>query len=291
MMKGDFRWPWGALLFVVAALMGGPAAEAQVSDIPKTEVGVVFGLSDPHYTDEFSDAELPALTASATEAVSRVLRDKIRFLAFSANAETGYRLTVKLERAEGSRADGPAEFGFHLALSGPEVRDDARGYLLFRAKDQFLAPIGDADSLVREIELVLEATDHRDLVRRVLRHVAIAGEADLNAQPLGWIVKRDRTDFCVDRDSRLAVVNAFPSFGGTLHESFEARVLNIDRPDGGIVSLADTSIRPEMIEQLKAIDPTTVQVERIFIVDYRRFCPPSEVPASDVDFSGEERFQ
>ena len=277
---------------VLAAIAGGGlSAAAQTPPLRKTEVAVAFELPDAHYADEFTDAELPKLRVTAAESISRILSDKIRFLNFATNPEASYLLTVRLDRAEGSRAEGPAEFGFHFVLSGPEVRGDARGYVPFRDKDQFLAPIGDPETLVREMELVLEAADHRDLVRKVMSQVAIAGDADINPQPLGWIVNRDRADFCVDRDSRLAFVNAFPSFGGTLHEAFEARVLNIDRPDGGIVSLADTTVRPEMIEQIKAVDPARISVERIFIVDYRRFCPPTVVPATDVDFSDEERFR
>lgn len=261
-----------------------PRARAQ----EKTEVGVTFELTDPRYTDEFRDENIPDLKAEVATAIAGALDDKIRFLDFSTNQEASYRLTVHLGRAERSQARGPAEFGFHLLLTGPEVREDATHYLVFRTKDQYSSPIGDRSALVREIELKLKQADHHELVRGVLRHVAMAEDGDFyrRQRQVGWIVHRNRAALCVDRDSRLVVLNAFQFLGQKTHHPFEARVLDVDRPDGGIVSIAVSSKDPEMIDELKETDPLEVEVERVFLIEYRRFCR-QPVRGDEVDFSQE----
>jgi hypothetical protein len=281
----------GLLLAALICLLHAflETAEAQETDRLKvrTKVAIAFDMRDPRYTDEFRDEGLPLLKEAAGRAIAGALEDKIRFLEFVAESRPDYILTVRLDRAEGSRAEGPAEFGLHFALSGPEVREEAKSYLVFRTKDQYLSPIGDQASLVKELELAVAGADHGKLVSEVLRNVAISDAADVNPQPLGWLVPRDRAHFCIDRDSRLLVVNALPSNFGIVHAPLEARVLDVTRPDGIIVSMADTSVLPELIEQLKAKDPSQVQVESVFIMEYRRFCPPQAVPPSQADFSQE----
>ena len=259
---------------------------SQNHDRAKTEVGVIFTISDPHYTDEFKDEAIPALNEAAAAAIANALDDKIRFLDFSRNAHAAYRLTVRLDRAGGSGADGPAEFGFHLVLTGPEVSEHEPGYLVFRTKDQYQNSIGDEASLIREIEEAMEKAPHSELVRQTLQHVAFANEADLNLEPLAWIVYRDRALLCIEKGSRLIVINVWtdPLLGDT-REAFEARVLDTVREDGGMVSLADTSVLPDMIELLRATDPGEVVVERIRILEYNRYCPPQLVPADQVEFS------
>lgn len=257
----------------------------------KTEVGVVFLLPDPRYTDEFRNEDIPGLTASAAAAVAGALDDKIRFLDFSTNPNARYRLTVRLDRAEGSRAEGPAEFGFHLSLKGPEVGEDARGYLVFRTKDEYLSSIGDQPALVREIELKFKHeldNNHTMLVKRLLKYVAIAENGDFyrQQQRIRWIIHQNRSALCLDKESRLQVRNAFPDiFGETVHHAFEAQVLDVDRQDDAIVSRPVTSRDDEMIEELMAADPPeVVEVERVFVIDYRRYCR-QPISGDGVDFS------
>lgn len=290
-MSVNRLWPAFAGMIAFGLLCTAPAHPAssqgppQAGAVAKTRVAIAFEMPDPRYTDDFRSDELAELRSAAASAVAGALDEKIRFLDFGTDADAPYLLLVRLDRAEGSHAQGPAEFGLHFELRGPEVRDEARAYVVFRTKDQYLSPIGEPGALLREIELAVRGAGHRDLVRGLLRHVPIAKDARFRHEPLGWTVQHDRVALCIDRDSRLTVVNVFPFDGGNATEAFEARVLSTDRPDGWIVSVADASVHPRMVEELEAADPGRVRVENVFVMEYRRFCRPAVVPAEEVDFS------
>jgi hypothetical protein len=267
------------LLVLLAASGIAPAAAGD-----KTEVGIEFTLPDHKYTDEFSPAELRSLLEKARASIAADLEKRFSFLHFTAGTATDYKLTVSLARAEGAVGVGPAEFGLHFSLEGPEVHDDARGYVVFRTKDQDLTAIGTQDTLIDEIGGAIRRAAATELVGKVLKHIPIADTGELNADPLGWTIHRPRTKLCVDSDSVLIVENALPAQVGGWHEKFEARVLKVDRVDDAIVAMVADGNPKESVDKMKGA-LASVRVERVFVSVYMQYCPQPERKPTETDFS------
>jgi hypothetical protein len=249
----------------------------------KTEVGVSFQLTDKHYLDEFRDDQVPEILARAGAAAAGALNERIRFLSFTANPAAPYRLAITLDRAEGSPADLPAEFGFRIALDGPDVREDARTYIKFRGMEHYSDLIVSIDSLVEEIRLRISQADYTSLIGSVLKYVAIADGGEFASNPARWIIATDPGESCFDIDSRLRVTNRFPPRNGISRYPFEGMVRESSLP-GRLVVMLDPNADPPMSELLRTTPPTDLKVEKIFVIVYRRFCARPVAP-SQVDFS------
>lgn len=274
-----------AILLASLCLVAIRPTDAAAISTDRARLHVEFLMSDAYYRIKFTNAELMELKDKAAEAIASVFGDKMPFLAFAIDDTAPYTLTIRLDRAEDSPSDLPAEFGFHITLEGPGIPADATGYLIFRPKDEFSKVLGSPDEFLVEIWKKLEAADHNALVDDVLRHVPIAEGAAFNASPPGWIIDRDRGTMCFDQESRLEVLSEFPSGPGRARHSFEAFVVVIDRPE--IVSYADSSlggVDKIMLDQLSAADPGAIDVERVSVLKYLRRCPPQPIPGDQVDF-------
>jgi len=274
--KVGTSWP-AALAALLIVLFAGAALA-----VDKTEVGVVFELTDKHYLDEFKDSQVPVLLDSAAAAAAEALNEKIRFLQFTTKPTAAYRLTVKLDRAEGSASDAPAEFGFHISLSGPDVRDDAKTYIKFRDMEHYSDLFVAVDDLVNEIKLRLEQADHAPLVAGVLKYIAIAQGGQYVPQPPRWVVATDPAAYCIDVDSRFKIWNKFPASSDVSRAGFEATEKESNLP-GQLLLYADQSVDPELIDKLKGMTAGDLQVQQIYILVYHRFCTQPVAPAN-VDF-------
>jgi hypothetical protein len=283
---------------VFAAIAFLAAMPALAAD--KTLVRVAFMLDDPHYTDEFTDADLSNLKRDAAEAIAGALRERFRFLDFAAQDDPAseYSLSVELGRAEGGGAD-VAEFGFHFSLTGPEVPDDVGSYLIFRDKEHYRDAIGEREALVEEIRARIEQISRDGLISDLLRYVSIAEVGEFRGgEPPIWLIDRDRSSLCITRKAFLEVLTILPVANlGQVRESIPARVMELvttdDSNDNGarlrlrsriIATPADES---DVVDRLRAANATDVRIERVFVVAYDPICPPRPIPASQVDFSGD----
>lgn len=199
------------------------------------------------------------------------------------NGDALYLLTIKLDRAEGSPAELPAEFGFHISLTGPDVREDAKTYLKFRDMDRYSDLFLNVDDLVEAIGLKIRETDHGPLIESVLKYVAIAEGGEFIQEPAGWIIATDPAEFCLDVDTRLKISNRFPPQSIVSRHAFEAQVRESGVP-GRLLSLLDPTVDPPMVQQLSAVSPSDLRVEEVYVLVYRRFCAQPVAP-DQVDFS------
>jgi hypothetical protein len=172
-----------------------------------------------------------------------------------------------------------------MTLAGSGVPTEAKGYAIFRLKDEYSKVLGGPDEFLAEILKKLESVDHNVLVNDVLRHVPIAKGAAFNVSPPGWTIDRDRGTMCLDRHSRLEVLSEFPSTVGRTAHPFEALVVLTDRPE--IISYANPDLgglEKLMLEQLSAADPGSIAVQRVSVLEYLRRCPTQPIPGDEVDF-------
>ena len=286
-----------ALVLLAFIATAGLLVPVHARAAEKSVVHVDFELDDPHYTDEFSEDELSMLRAEAAVATASALSERFQFLHFrtDAQAEVEYALTVKLARAEGGGGTEVAEFGFHFSLSGPEVPDDAKSYLIFRDKEHYRDAIGGGDALVEEIRARVEQISRDGLINDLLRYVSIAETGEFRAgEPPIWLIDRDRNSLCITRKAYLEVVTILPVANlGAVRESILARVMEVVLSDvgGGASPLRPRSpiiaTPAEDDERLKNVDASDVKIERVFVIAYEPICPPATepVPANQVDFS------
>jgi len=267
-----------------AALLWATCGQAQVAE--KTAVDVAFSVTDPHYTNEFTDPDLAILQAHAAAVVATVFDRRFPFLEFRADEPSDYTLTVRLARAEGDGSSASTEFGFHFALSGPDVPEGSQSYLKFRDKSRYLDPIGSVDALAAEIEGSLTQLNGAKIISDLLSHVPIAEDGAFQGGDLSvWIINRDRVRLCMTADSHLDVMTAFPvAQVGRVHARFATQVMAVD-PGGAtgtnIVAKAASTADPDMIRELRAATPVDVKVERVFVIEHVPNCPqqPQDAPA------------
>ncbi len=284
-----------ALMIAVLALL----ASVQGHAAEKTLVRVDFALDDPYYTDEFSDAELDSLRLRGAETIAAVLSDRFRFLDFQSAAEAAHTLTVKLDRAEGGGASH-TEFGFHFQLAGPGVPQGKASYLVFRTKDQYLAPIGTIDALIVEIHERMTQVARDKLIDDLLHYVSIAEVGEFRGgEPPIWLIDRDRERLCMSRRSHLEVHALIPSSGigeaiRWVVEPFAARVLDVVTSDDAtapshtartkIIATPAETVGAEKIRRLKNAPPAEVRIDSVFVLVYEPICAPGQISADTLDF-------
>ena len=105
-------WIFSQLLLLMATAIS--AAE-------RTEVAVGFELSATEYRVEFRDETLPQLARDAAEALGVLLAEQVRYLRFTADGESPFRLSFRLDRADPSA--GPVSDGPGGPQAGPALPD------------------------------------------------------------------------------------------------------------------------------------------------------------------------
>ncbi len=270
-----------AMIWFVASWPDGAFALSS----ERTRLHVTFSLPDDHYRDNFLDPDLVEIEELTAAGIAEVFSKAMPFLEFGADVQAAYGLKIELDRAEGSGSNLPAEFGFHIALSGPGVPPDARSYLVFRRKDQFSQIIGSPDELLAEIRDKLESADHNRFIKEVLSHVPIAREGMLTDDLEGWIIARDRKNLCFDGESRLMVINDFPfPNAGRVKHAFQAIVLTASRPEI-ILRVDKRVVDTDMLAKLKAAGAGEIVVISVSVLEFTRRCPSQPIRGDQVDFS------
>lgn len=246
----------------------------------RVEIGVTFDVQAQHYTNGFSTEEVSDLEAKSGEAIVRALGRNVKFVQFTTNAAAAYKLSVLLARPEITDAPGRSDFGFHLALTGPDAPPTAKDYVLFRPAAQYLEPIGSVDALTREIEEAINNLDYRDFVGKFLSEIPIADSAEFQKNQTSWIISRDRLALCIGYQSLLRVLSLVPFGDQTRREWFVAKVIDIpSEPTRIFAETTDESGANARL--LRDVDETKVKVERVAVSDYL-LC---QAPVGDVDFS------
>jgi len=269
---------------LMAALHNVVAAE-------RTAVRVGFELTDKHYTDEFTDPELEKLRADVATDVTQLLNDRVRYLDFRTDGEAAYRVTLRLGRADGAAAAGPADFGLFYSLDGPDVPANTRVYVLFRGKDKFSEGI-DGEELRSAIKASVASTltgNFDETIQKILQFVPMKGVGEFRREPaLSWVIHEDRAELCIDSATRLEVKSSFPEAGGTINFPFPATVIESDIAGNEILTVADEHAAdpaPTMLRALGTAAPDTVKVEVVRVLLYRHRCPQASIPPDQASFA------
>lgn len=284
---------WIGLAAILAALVVSVTSYVEAAE--KTVVNVVFELADRHYTDELGTEGTADLRASGATAVAEVFSERFGFLEFQSGAASQYTLTVRLGRAEGLGTEN-TEFGFHISLSGPDVPQDAKNYLVFRTKDQYLAPIGTPETLTAEIRGRMAQIGRDFLIHDVLHYISIADAGEFVGSPVWvWLIDRNRNQLCITDRSSLEVVASMPKAAvGRVSARFVAVDTVVEDPEhpalrdavsrSKIIATPMSASAQEMLEVLRSAEPSKVVIKRVFVLRYEPECPPQPTPPSEVDF-------
>lgn len=273
------------LAWLLAASLSWPAA---LSAGDRTVIGVSFDVTDPHYVQRIRDEDLAVLRVRAAEQIATELGERIRFLRFAVDPQADHQIAVKLARPEGTSGSGSTDFGFHFTLSGPDVRDQAVAYAVFRDKSQYSEPVSNVEALALDIGLRMAEIARRnegDLVGAVLSQVSFTKDAHFTKTPLtGWVIHHDRGAVCMDYDTILRIKSRLPVRQAFMKQKFQARVIEIESTDGSITTSLEEPPDNRFVEHLEAAADQDVSVEQVFVIKYLHSCPDRVQPGNKVTF-------
>jgi hypothetical protein len=277
---------------LVVCLLGA-AAPAQATDRPR--ISVSFELAERRLQNAFQPAQRQDLEARAAAVIAQRLGERIGFVSFSAAAPAAPQvLKVRLEAAPGSSQALFKETLLRLELTGPGLTPRSLSWR-FRPEERYGDPTGGVEALVREIELRLRELDDRALIQDVMSQVAIAHEAQVWQDPLGWVIPYRKTELCLDFRSLLRIESMLPSGAGPVLREFLTRAsADFDPPGtvGGAAALrgrlfTQPEAGAEGVAELRRVRPEDVSIRGIYVVEYRQLAPcAGPVPLDAVDFRG-----
>lgn len=282
-------------LFIItglAACLLGAAVPAQATDRPR--ISVSFELAERRLQNAFQPAQRQDLEARAAAAIAQRLGERIGFVSFSAAPPAAPQLLkVRLEAAPGSAQALFKETLLRLELTGPGLTPRSLSWR-FRPEERYGDPTGGVEALVREIELRLRELDDRALIQDVMSQVAIAREAQVWQDPVGWVIPYRKTELCLDFRSLLRIESMLPSGAGPVLREFLTRAsADFDPPAAaGAAGLrgrlfTQPEAGAEGVAELRRARPEDVSIRGIYVVEYRQLAPcTGPVPLDAVDFRG-----
>ena len=286
------------LITLLAAWLAWAAAPAQATDRPR--VSVSFELAERRLQNAFQPAQRKELEARAAAVIAQRLGERIGFVAFSAEPPASPQtLAVRLEAAPGSSQAMFKETLLRLELTGPGLAARSLSWR-FRPEERYGDPTGGVEALVREIELRTRDIDYRALIQDVLSQVAIAREAQVWQDPVGWVIPYRKAELCLDFRSLMRIESMLPSGAVPVLREYTARASADFDPPAGAASPAGpvtTALRgrlfmqpeasAEGLAELRRARPEDVSVRGIYVIEYRQLAPCSgPVPLEAVDFRG-----
>lgn len=284
------------LILLLTVWLAWAALPARATDRPR--VSVSFELSERRLQNAFQPAQRKELEARAAAVIAQRLGERIGFVAFSADAPAGpHMLAVRLEAAPGSSQALFKETLLRLELSGPGVVTARSLSWRFRPEERYGDPTGGVEALVREIELRLRDIDYRALIQDVLSQVAIAREARVWQDPVGWVIPYRKAELCLDFRSVMRIESMLPSGAGPVLREYTARASADFDPPAGPGSPGTTALRgrlfmqpegsAEGLAELRRARPEEVSVRGVYVIEYRQLAPcGGPVPLEAVDFRG-----
>jgi hypothetical protein len=278
------------IIWLVAGLFGA-ALPARAADRPR--ISVSFELVERRLQNAFQPAQRADLEARAAAAIALRLGERIGFVSFSAAPPAAPNLlTVRLEAAPGSAQALFKETLLRLELTGPGLTPRSVSWR-FRPEERYGDPTGGVEALVREIELRLRELDYRALIQDVMSQVAIAREAQVWQDPVGWVIPYRKTDLCLDFRSLLRIESMLPSGAGPVLREFLTRAsADFDPPGAAAAALRGRLFTlpeagAEGVAELRRVRPEDVSIRGIYVVEYRQLAPcTGPVPLDAVDFRG-----
>ena len=271
-------------------LVAWAAASAQATDRPR--VAVSFELNERRLQNAFQPAQRKDLEARAAAVIAQRLGERIGFVAFSAEPQAAtHALVVRLEAAPGSSQALFKETLLRLEITGPGVAARSLSWR-FRPEERYGDPTGGVEALVREIELRTRDIDYRALIQDVLSQVAIAREAQVWQDPVGWVIPYRKSELCLDFRSMLRIESMLPSGAGPVLREYMARAsADFDPPSSaGVTALRGRLfMQPEAsakgLAELRRARPEDMSIRGVYVIEYRQLAPcTGPVPLEAVDF-------
>lgn len=276
-----------------------PNVKVKARIVETSYVAQFSGAARPGSPETSDRSSLDWLEKNIAAYIASRLGREFKFLNFSPAgsevlSDNQYVLTVKLDRA----APATEAVGFHIGLDGPDTVSESE-YLQFRNDQAAGEALGDKDAFFTEIELKLNQSSFLGIGAKLLKFVALSAEkATLIKGPiLGWTMPYTRSQLCIDKGSKISVVNGIPMPPfGNVERIYTATALALSNPGESRIAQLNKPLITEAdgnqmhLDDLLAAEPGDIVIEKIYVIVYRPIdqqsdCDPVIAPA-DIDFRG-----